>query len=205
MKSDNSSKATDIEWLLHRYPSLRVAFIQKVKQRTGATDFYSVLIRSAKRRREEHVQQQHQALAQSFTTGTPATTTATATATATAIAGASIVGVEEAKQTGSVGVNVSDAASGVTVDGGMNLFAVGGDDVNEEDVEVVYKVKLPGDPVIGEGKPENQNHAIIFSRGEYVQTIDMNQVIVCVPMLVLLFLLFVCLFVVIVITIDVRF
>nr|GFB26417.1 callose synthase 5 [Tanacetum cinerariifolium] len=28
---------------------------------------------------------------------------------------------------------------------------------------------------IGEGKPENQNHAIIFTRGEALQTIDMNQ------------------------------
>ena len=25
------------------------------------------------------------------------------------------------------------------------------------------------------GKPENQNHAIIFTRGEHVQAIDMNQ------------------------------
>ena len=29
--------------------------------------------------------------------------------------------------------------------------------------------------MIGEGKPENQNHAIIFTRGENVQAIDMNQ------------------------------
>jgi len=37
-------------------------------------------------------------------------------------------------------------------------------------------VKLPGNPKLGEGKPENQNHAIIFTRGNAVQTIDMNQV-----------------------------
>ncbi|KAB1209645.1 Callose synthase 7, partial [Morella rubra] len=42
--------------------------------------------------------------------------------------------------------------------------------------EEIYRIKLPGRPVdIGEGKPENQNHAIIFSRGEALQTIDMNQ------------------------------
>ena len=40
---------------------------------------------------------------------------------------------------------------------------------------VLYKVKLPGNPIVGEGKPENQNHAIIFTRGEYLQTLDMNQ------------------------------
>ena len=41
--------------------------------------------------------------------------------------------------------------------------------------EVRYKVKLPGNPIIGEGKPENQNHAIIFTRGEHLQGLDMNQ------------------------------
>ncbi|KAF0701108.1 Aste57867_8405 [Aphanomyces stellatus] len=39
----------------------------------------------------------------------------------------------------------------------------------------VYRVELPGDPIIGEGKPENQNQAIIFTRGEWLQCIDMNQ------------------------------
>ncbi|MBA0815841.1 hypothetical protein Gohar_000571, partial [Gossypium harknessii] len=29
--------------------------------------------------------------------------------------------------------------------------------------------------LLGEGKPENQNHALIFTRGDAVQTIDMNQ------------------------------
>ncbi|KAJ4788918.1 glucan synthase-like 4 [Rhynchospora pubera] len=39
----------------------------------------------------------------------------------------------------------------------------------------IYRIKLPGPPIIGEGKPENQNHAVIFTRGEALQTIDMNQ------------------------------
>lgn len=39
----------------------------------------------------------------------------------------------------------------------------------------IYRIKLPGQPILGEGKPENQNHAIIFTRGEGLQTIDMNQ------------------------------
>ncbi|XP_043691872.1 callose synthase 3-like isoform X2 [Telopea speciosissima] len=39
----------------------------------------------------------------------------------------------------------------------------------------IYKIKLPGPAILGEGKPENQNHAIIFTRGEGLQTIDMNQ------------------------------
>lgn len=44
-------------------------------------------------------------------------------------------------------------------------------------MQEIYSIKLPDDPKLGEGKPENQNHAIIFTRGNAVQTIDMNQVI----------------------------
>jgi len=40
----------------------------------------------------------------------------------------------------------------------------------------IYRIKLPGPAKIGEGKPENQNHAIVFTRGEALQAIDMNQV-----------------------------
>ncbi|GAB2240870.1 hypothetical protein Droror1_Dr00021388 [Drosera rotundifolia] len=47
-------------------------------------------------------------------------------------------------------------------------------DINGKDEEI-YSIKLPGDPKLGEGKPENQNHAIIFTRGQAIQTIDMNQ------------------------------
>ncbi|GBG74977.1 hypothetical protein CBR_g19490 [Chara braunii] len=48
------------------------------------------------------------------------------------------------------------------------------DQGTKQDQEV-YRIKLPGKVVLGEGKPENQNHAIIFTRGEAVQAIDMNQ------------------------------
>jgi callose synthase len=46
---------------------------------------------------------------------------------------------------------------------------------NGKGVEEVFRVKLPGNPVLGEGKPENQNHAVIFTRGEHIMAIDMNQ------------------------------
>ncbi|KAK6918011.1 1,3-beta-glucan synthase subunit FKS1-like, domain-1 [Dillenia turbinata] len=53
-----------------------------------------------------------------------------------------------------------------------SVLVKGGEKFDEE----IYRIKLPGFPVeIGEGKPENQNHAIIFTRGEALQTIDMNQ------------------------------
>ncbi|KAH7651839.1 callose synthase protein [Dioscorea alata] len=44
----------------------------------------------------------------------------------------------------------------------------------QKEVEI-FRIKLPGPLKLGEGKPENQNHALIFTRGDAVQTIDMNQ------------------------------
>lgn len=38
-----------------------------------------------------------------------------------------------------------------------------------------YRIKLSGNPILGDGKADNQNHAIIFYRGEYIQVIDANQ------------------------------
>lgn len=49
------------------------------------------------------------------------------------------------------------------------------DKVLKREVEI-YRIQLPGPLKLGEGKPENQNHALIFTRGDGVQTIDMNQV-----------------------------
>ncbi|KAJ0623230.1 putative 1,3-beta-glucan synthase [Helianthus annuus] len=48
-------------------------------------------------------------------------------------------------------------------------------DLVQNQDQVIYRIKLPGPAILGEGKPENQNHAIIFTRGEGLQTIDMNQ------------------------------
>ncbi|KAI9296955.1 1,3-beta-glucan synthase [Neoconidiobolus thromboides FSU 785] len=38
-----------------------------------------------------------------------------------------------------------------------------------------YMIELPGHPILGDGKADNQNHSIIFTRGEYIQLIDANQ------------------------------
>jgi 1,3-beta-glucan synthase len=38
-----------------------------------------------------------------------------------------------------------------------------------------FRVELPGNPILGDGKSDNQNHAMIFYRGEYLQLIDANQ------------------------------
>lgn len=38
-----------------------------------------------------------------------------------------------------------------------------------------YRIRLSGNPILGDGKSDNQNHAIIYYRGEYIQVIDANQ------------------------------
>ncbi|KAJ7481764.1 1,3-beta-glucan synthase [Mycena latifolia] len=38
-----------------------------------------------------------------------------------------------------------------------------------------FRIELPGNPILGDGKSDNQNHALIFYRGEYLQLIDANQ------------------------------
>ena len=43
------------------------------------------------------------------------------------------------------------------------------------DVVPKFRVQLSGNPILGDGKSDNQNHAVIFHRGEYIQLIDANQ------------------------------
>jgi len=38
-----------------------------------------------------------------------------------------------------------------------------------------FRIQLSGNPILGDGKSDNQNHCIIFYRGEYIQLIDANQ------------------------------
>lgn len=38
-----------------------------------------------------------------------------------------------------------------------------------------YKIRLSGNPILGDGKSDNQNHSLIFCRGEFIQLVDANQ------------------------------
>ncbi|KAI9019406.1 glycosyltransferase family 48 protein [Phycomyces nitens] len=38
-----------------------------------------------------------------------------------------------------------------------------------------YRIRLPGNPILGDGKSDNQNTALIYHRGEYLQLVDANQ------------------------------
>lgn len=40
---------------------------------------------------------------------------------------------------------------------------------------VKFRIKLPGNPFLGDGKSDNQNIGFFFTRGDFVQLIDSNQ------------------------------
>ena len=52
-------------------------------------------------------------------------------------------------------------------------------DVSQKDANgnynVQHRIKLSGNPILGDGKSDNQNNSIIYYRGEYLQVIDANQ------------------------------
>lgn len=54
------------------------------------------------------------------------------------------------------------------IDGSCSILSNG-------DRKPKFRIKLSGNPILGDGKSDNQNHAIIFTRGEYIQLVDANQ------------------------------
>ena len=121
------TRAADIELLLHMYPSLRVAYIERTSQPAARSQ--SPIGRSGSGPR------------------------ATPAEAAAGVGGAAEHQPTEAEYWYAVLVR-SDGDGGVL----------------EES-----RLRLPGNPILGEGKPENQNAALPFTRGEKIMMIDMNQ------------------------------
>ncbi len=73
-----------------------------------------------------------------------------------------------------------DEEPSTTKDGEARLFSSLIDGHSELDEKTgkrkpKFRIELPGNPILGDGKSDNQNHAMIFYRGEYLQLIDANQ------------------------------
>lgn len=64
-------------------------------------------------------------------------------------------------------------------DGNLTFYSVlvdgTGEVYNSNKPVPKYRIRLSGNPILGDGKSDNQNHAVIFTRGEYIQLIDANQ------------------------------
>ncbi len=57
---------------------------------------------------------------------------------------------------------------------GVDAVLVSADEHSGE-IRELHRIKLPGNPILGEGKPENQNVIIQFTRGRHLMVVDMNQ------------------------------
>ncbi|MFQ6625924.1 hypothetical protein Gotur_004602 [Gossypium turneri] len=132
-KRSGSERAQDILRLMTKYPSLRVAYIDEIEQRSedrskklnGKVNYFSVLVRAVPKSFDSSEQN-----------------------------------LDQITERYHLKYAFSSRGSFKRLD--LLLLEI-------------YRIKLPGPAILGEGKPENQNHAIIFTRGEGLQTIDMNQ------------------------------
>lgn len=141
-KKSQDPKAKDVEFLMEKFPNIRVAYIDRHRVSADQSDFYSVLIKYE----PSHAAASSCAAAASF----------------------SAQGQTQPE------IDIAQCSS-VANDAEMKLEHADDAHCKGGKIREVYRVKLPGNPVLGEGKPENQNHAIIFTRGRYLQAIDMNQ------------------------------
>mmetsp|Transcript_8911 Transcript_8911/g.21917 ORF Transcript_8911/g.21917 Transcript_8911/m.21917 type:complete len:2135 (-) Transcript_8911:326-6730(-) len=146
-KEELDPKANDIEFLLEKFPNLRVAYIDNKKDEgkdgQPRSRYYSCLIKAT--RGNERLS--------SPPSGSPN---------------------EDDEKVVQLQGRASKSVAQMNADAD-DEWEEGDDGQGGTRIEHVYRIELPGNPIIGEGKPENQNHAIIFTRGEFVQTIDMNQ------------------------------
>ncbi|KAJ8612338.1 hypothetical protein CTAYLR_008360 [Chrysophaeum taylorii] len=164
-RKNEDPKAKDIELLLYRFPMLRVAYIDEQRvNRAGAVAFYSVLVKAAPPSNPAAAAAEALLLKHNNNNNNnDSVVVSPAAAADSADADAAHRPLHAASAPALVASPAKparDENSGAGASGGV--------------VEI-YRIRLPGNPVIGEGKPENQSHAIIFTRGECLQTIDMNQ------------------------------
>eukprot|EP00595_Chromulina_sp_UTEXLB2642_P001715 CAMPEP_0196767632 /NCGR_PEP_ID=MMETSP1095-20130614/41799_1 /TAXON_ID=96789 ORGANISM="Chromulina nebulosa, Strain UTEXLB2642" /NCGR_SAMPLE_ID=MMETSP1095 /ASSEMBLY_ACC=CAM_ASM_000446 /LENGTH=1772 /DNA_ID=CAMNT_0042136127 /DNA_START=2165 /DNA_END=7482 /DNA_ORIENTATION=- len=167
MKKTLDPKADDIEYLLKRHPNLRVAYIDNLRaNRERDTHYYSDLIKY------------DQTVKEIYRIKLP---------------GNPVLGEGKPQVYGHMKKTLDPKADDIEylLKRHPNLRVAYIDNVRanregdthyysvlikyDQTVKEIYRIKLPGNPVLGEGKPENQNHAIVFTRGRYLQAIDMNQ------------------------------
>jgi len=183
---DEAQKADDIDYILRKYPHLRVAYVDS-KNINGEQVFASVLIKA---------DVDPDWPDQGFIMGKKnAIARANAQAAATghgqlksgsgyhgdnvwSVGGAPPLDPIEQEKLGiydSHGHDRKPFETWVPPDHRLGIMPGQASGMDGAPIIEVYRVRLPGNVLIGEGKPENQNHAMIFTRGEFLEAIDMNQ------------------------------
>jgi hypothetical protein len=197
---DEAQKADDIEYILRKYPHLRIAYVD---ERTvgGEKIFASVLVKAAgplpgpdqseapatmaagygATLHNRHAQLLAQARAEKLRQEELAADPQLPVSARGdgQLLGAGVLlddvdldkagGLESARkaleQGGGAWPGVGAGAGAV----GATITISTGSGADASDIQEVYRIRLPGNVLIGEGKPENQNHAMIFTRGEFLE------------------------------------
>ena len=191
---DEAQKADDIEYIMRKYPHLRIAYVDD-RTVQGEKVFASVLVKAVVAREQDGQpmpasivltqatsaeSKQEQLLARARAErvrqeelggGAGAGAGAEQGAGPSAAVGAGGVMVDN------VGLGSEEAGkSNATPEQRLGISAGGagtgsGTGADGSDIQEIYRIRLPGTVLIGEGKPENQNHAMIFTRGEFLEAI----------------------------------
>ena len=182
---DEAQKCDDIEYILRKYPHLRIAYVDDYTK-DGQRAFASVLVKAMPRPVDDEVSGLIPAIILN--------SAKSSTARREVLLARARVEQARQEELGSMlpGIHGQgyDIGAGVMIDdidADKSSFTAAqlkpepkperkaGSGSDSADIQEIYRVRLPGPILIGEGKPENQNHAMIFTRGEFLEAIDMNQ------------------------------
>jgi hypothetical protein len=185
---DEAQKADDIEYILRKYPHLRIAYVDD-RTIAGERTFASVLVKAIVSSDEDG-----QAMPASivFNAGSNESKLRELAQKESASGGIGIGSVSQfpldprnrnmgGQEVGS-GALIEDPSMAKINDHGhpghkiffeptpnQKFGTLGGSGADGSDIQEIYRIRLPGNVLIGEGKPENQNHAMIFTRGEMLE------------------------------------
>ena len=188
---DEAQKCDDIEYILRKHPHLRIAYVDD-RTVQGEKVFASVLIKAVVRREEAGQAMSADLILGQAGSGESKQEQLLARARAERLRQEELGGPLRDRGNGGQeigsGVMIDDPDLAKQMDHGhpthkpfveatpdQRLGVSHTDASPGSDIQEIYRIRLPGNILIGEGKPENQNHAMIFTRGEHLMAIDMNQ------------------------------
>jgi len=183
---DEAQKADDIEYILRKYPHLRIAYVDD-RTVAGERQFASVLVKALVREdgrampaavvmgaagKPDPLRHEDVAGGNLGSASNAAVDPRNRGMGGQEVGSGAMLEDPELRKADDHGQPAHKPFMDVSPD--VRLGAKGGG-ADGSDIQEIYRIRLPGNVLIGEGKPENQNHAMIFTRGEFLEAIDMNQ------------------------------
>ena len=168
------AQAADVDMIMHTFPGLRVVYPEKVAARTWVSE------------RQDETTARETDLEQGPEQGRVSVAAPDHLADVAEGIGEAVGNISELGRSGS-GLSapkpppvappppVTNATTwGAGAENGVDAVLIGLS-ADCAKIEELGRVAMPGNPILGEGKPENQNIALTFTRGQRVMLIDMNQ------------------------------